>query len=113
MTNKIPACTLLPPHNSGGVRRITLCPLAPWLFLLGIGLMILLGGCGDTISKPRRDRAAKALSSVIVSVQLSRDSTRRVRLADSAARVHGFDGWLDLKDELEEIAVFPEHMREL
>jgi hypothetical protein len=72
---------------------------------------LALASCGDRISQQEMREISRSLADVMVAVQRGSDSTSRARIADSVARRNGYDGWLDLRSAIADVAVEPDRLR--
>jgi hypothetical protein len=97
-----------PRYSRGAVAASVTLPV----ILLGLTLP-LMSGCGDQVSKSQQERTARAFAAVLLANQRGLDSADRVRLADSAVAVHGFDGWEDLREELADLSAFTNEFRQV
>lgn len=76
-----------------------------------LGALIGLSACGERTSAADIDEMSKALSEVLIAVQQAPDSSSRARIADSVARLKGFDDWADLREAVSDVAVEPDRLR--
>lgn len=73
--------------------------------------VLVLPACGERITPAEIDELSRSVADVMVNVQRGSDSTARHRIADSVSRAHGFDGWVELREEIGVIATEPEKLR--